>query len=267
MSRIGYTPSMIGFFIKKAFFDGWDNLFSLLLLNLGFTAILGLGVALPASLEAPKWLMITLGSLSLATASVWWSTCVYSLNAVADFKGMKFSDVGAAIKPALVPGLQTGFFLVAILLIVWAGLPFYFSVVGGFLGTLAAGVVFWCAIVLLLALQYYVPVRSRLGGGFKKNIRKSFLLFFDNPGFSLFLFIYNLIGLVLSFFVAGLLPGLAGVALGSSDALRLRLYKYDWLEANPEANRKKVPWDELLVEDRDLVGKRTLKGMFFPWKE
>jgi hypothetical protein len=121
--------------------------------------------------------------------------------------------------------------------------------------------------MLLLALQYYIPIRSRLGGGFKKNIKKSFLIFLDNPGFSLFLFLYNLVGLALSFFLVGLLPGFAGVALAMDGALRLRLYKYDWLETHPEANRKELPWEELIAEDRELVGKRTLKGMFFPWKE
>jgi hypothetical protein len=35
--------------------------------------------------------------------------------------------------------------------------------------------------VVLLALQYYVPLRSRMGGGLKKNLSKSFLLFIDNP--------------------------------------------------------------------------------------
>jgi hypothetical protein len=75
------------------------------------------------------------------------------------------------------------------------------------------------------------------------------------------------ITLVLSVFTAGLLPGLAGIALSADVALRLRLFKYDWLEANPEANRRKVPWDDLLEEDRELVGTRTFKGMFFPWKE
>jgi len=257
---------MVGFFIKKSFFDGWDNLFSLMLMNVVFIAIFGLGAALPSGLEAPTWLILALGALTLAAGSAWWSVCVHSLNAVADFKAFRIADIRASFKAAAVPGLQIGLFLALVFLIVTTGLPFYLSF-GGFLGVLAAGVIFWCGIVVLLALQYYIPLRSRLGGGFKKNLRKSFLLFLDNPGFSLFLFLYNLATLILSIFTAGLLPGLAGIALASDVALRLRLFKYDWLEANPEANRRKVPWDDLLEEDRELVGKRTFKGMFFPWKD
>ena len=97
-----------------------------------------------------------------------------------------------------------------------------------------------------------------------------FLLFADNPGFSFSLALYNLVSLALSLFLALLMPGFAGVALASDDAMRLRMYKYDWLEQHPGLDaraRKDIPWDELLAEDRELVGKRTLKGMIFPWKE
>ncbi len=257
---------MIGFFIKKAFFDGWDNLVSLMLMNLVFTALFALGVALPSTLGAPTWLIVVCGALTLAASAVWWSVCVYSLNVVADFKGFRFADIRSSLKSALVPGLQIGLFLALIFVVVTTGLPFYLEF-GGFFGVLAAGLVFWCGFVVLLALQYYIPIRSRLGGGLKKNLRKCFLLLLDNPGFSLFLFIYNLFNVVISIFTAGLLPGLAGVALGEDVALRLRLYKYDWLEAHPEADRKKIPWDELLQEDRELVGTRTIKNMFFPWKD
>jgi hypothetical protein len=266
MSRIGYTPFMIGFFIKKAFFDGWDHLFSLILLNVGFVLVLSLGMVLPASLSLPDWAGMIIGVVALAAGTVWWSACVFSLKGVSDFGSFSFRDMLASIKEALAPGLQVGAVLALGWLVVSVGLPFYFST-GGIFGALAAGVIFWCAIILLLALQYYIPLRARLGGGLRKNLRKSFVMFFDNPGFSFFLFLYSAITLVLSFFVALLLPGFAGVALAQNVALRLRLYKYDWLEANPEAKRSAVPWEELLEEDRELVGKRTLKGMFFPWKE
>jgi hypothetical protein len=257
---------MIGFFIKKSFFDGWDHLFSLLLLNLGFVLALALGFILPGSLDFPPWAAAALGVAGLAAASIWLSVCVHALAAVADFGSLRFGDIPGCVGRGLVPGLQVGAFVVLGYYVVTVGLPFYIGM-GGIIGALAAGIVFWCAVVILLALQYYLPLRARLGGGLRKNLRKSFLLFFDNPIFSLFLFLYCAANIVLSFFLAFLVPGLAGTALALNVALRLRLYKYDWLEEHPEAKRRGIPWDELLEEDRELVGKRTLKGMFFPWKE
>jgi len=170
------------------------------------------------------------------------------------------------VKSGLVSGLQVGALLVVGFLVISVGLPFYMKL-GGIMGALAAGVIFWCAVIILLAVQYYIPLRARLGGGLKKNLRKSFIVFFDNPGFSVFLFLYSAVNLALSFFLAFLIPGFAGVALAENVALRLRLYKYDWIEEHPDANRREIPWETLLEEDQDLVGKRTLKGMFFPWKE
>ncbi len=61
--------------------------------------------------------------------------------------------------------------------------------------------------------------------------------------------------------------GPAGIQLYMNSALRLLIFKYDWLEENPDAKRKDVPWYELLIDEKERVGKRTLKGMIFPWKE
>ena len=38
---------MIGFLIKKAFFDAWDNLIKMVIFNLGFLVFLALGFFLP----------------------------------------------------------------------------------------------------------------------------------------------------------------------------------------------------------------------------
>ena len=62
-------------------------------------------------------------------------------------------------------------------------------------------------------------------------------------------------------------PGPVGVLLYLDEALRLRLLKYDYLEANPEADRKKIPWDALLIDEREKTGDRTLKNFIFPWKD
>ena len=49
------------------------------------------------------------------------------------------------------------------------------------------------------------------------------------------------------------------------------MYKYDWLEKNPgldaKTARKSIPWDDLLSDDEDIVGDRSLKSFIFPWKD
>jgi hypothetical protein len=122
-------------------------------------------------------------------------------------------------------------------------------------------------VAALLTIQYFLPLVVRRGGGIKANLKAAMTLFLDNPGFSFFLFFHSFISFALSLAVAFLAPGPAGVALASADAVKLRIRKYEWLEAHPGADRKKIPWAELLSEDKELVGTRTLKGMIFPWKD
>ena len=93
-----------------------------------------------------------------------------------------------------------------------------------------------------------------------------FLILLDNPLFTLSLMLTSLLISLLSVLTALLLPGIATVLLLTNAGLKLRLYKYDYLDQHPES-RKHIPWDMLLNEDRERVGKRTLKGMIFPWKE
>ena len=64
---------------------------------------------------------------------------------------------------------------------------------------------------------------------------------------------------------------MAGILINNTNALRILLYKYDYLEEHPELTTKKqrrqIPWDDLLFEDREIVGKRTIRNFLFPWKD
>ena len=76
--------------------------------------------------------------------------------------------------------------------------------------------------------------------------------------------------MALTIITFGLIPGLNGINLTCTNALRLLLYKYDWIEVNPTLTRKEqkdVPWDDLLVNDRRTLGPRTLRSFIFPWKD
>lgn len=256
---------MFGFCLKKAFFDAWDNLFLLVLLNVASLALLLAALLLPGLL-APAWARLLLLGLLVLAGSAWFGGLTWFLKEAADFGTPSLRGLPAALRAAFLPSLQLGGLGLALGAFLSVGLPFYLAR-GGLLGSLAAGLLFWCAVVLVLAAQYYLPLRARLGGGFRKNARKCLVLFFDNPGFSLALGLWNLVCALLSVLTAGLAPGAAGIALNLDVALRLRLYKYDWIEAHPGADKRRLPWDELLAEDRELLGPRSLKGMIFPWKE
>jgi hypothetical protein len=257
---------MLAFFMKKAFFDGWDNLFSLVLVNLGFVALVALGLFLPPLFGRGSLAFFATIVAILLLGAVWWAATVQALVAVADFGKLAWRDGLQLIKKAIIPGLQFGLISIIVTVALYVGLPFYLSH-GGFFGALAAGLLLWLGVIFALSFQWFLPLRARFGGGFAKNFRKCFIFAFDNVFFSFFVFLYNVIELVLSVVSALLLPGFAGLALNLDDAVRIRALKYDYLEVHPGIKRNELPWDEILVEERELVGPRTLKGMIFPWKE
>ena len=257
---------MIGFFIHKAFFDGWDNLFRIAALNVGFLVVGGIFLLGPDLAGAPLAFVLVGFLLTIVATGVWWSATVFALSKVADYGELGLQDIRKALRDGLIPGLQFSALLAALVIILAVAFPFYLGR-GDTLSIAALGIIFWSALGALLVLQYYLPLRARLGGGLRKNLRKSFYFVMDNVLFSIFLLVYNVIALIISMFLAFLLPGPAALALNLNVAVKLRLYKYDWLESNPDNLNRKIPWIELLAEDKERVGKRTLKGMIFPWKD
>ncbi len=64
-----------------------------------------------------------------------------------------------------------------------------------------------------------------------------------------------------------LAPGPAGTALASAVAVRLRMKKYRYLKENPRPTADRSLGMTFFRKEKELVGKRTLKGMIFPWKD
>lgn len=257
---------MIGFFLKKAFFDGWDNLIAIAVLNLGFVLILLGFLTLPMMLiKAPVMVLIVTIVLIFILHFYAGGVSVYTYGFLTgkapDFKSL-FPGIAAIWRLAALFGAISSFQVIVLVI----GFPFYFSM-GGIIGLTAASILFWFSIFWWLVSLWLFPVRVQLDESIKGIFKKSLFLCFDNPGFSIFLGIYTLFNIVLSAVTAFLLPGASGILLSHQIALKLRMYKYDFLDENPGANRKNIPWDALLLDEKEKVGNRTLKGMIFPWKE
>jgi hypothetical protein len=256
---------MFGFLVKKAFFDMWDNLFRMLLMNLGYILIFACFVLTWQFLAAT----VLFGPLAAVCVAIF---CLYTgavsrmCSEIADYRQPGFADFFRFLKENAPASLLLALVICVYAVVVAISFQYYGSIrnLGGWL---ARGVLFWITVACLIALQYYFPIQSRLDRKFRKIFRKMFLVFFDNQGLSIGLLLGAVLIFLFTFLTLLLLPGIATILLWWNVAFKLRLYKYDWLEANPGEKPSKVPWDALLVEDRERVGKRTFKGMIFPWKE
>ncbi len=254
--------------IKKSFFDAWDNLGAVLLGNITIMLLLAAGFWPMFKLfEAENswgWVFLFFViPLVFIIAGVVSSL----LSSIADFRRPAWSDIPKLFKSTWAASL----FLCLVAAVFFAISGFgilYYSSLKNMIGLAATAVLFWLAVAAYLTAIWYFPVRNRLTGGIVKSLKKSMLIMLDNIGISLFTgFIMIPVQLVLWTFTAFGGFGPAGILLYLDVVLRLLMFKYDWLEEHPEAKRNEVPWAELLIDEKDRIGKRTLKGMIFPWKE
>jgi uncharacterized membrane protein YesL len=264
-----YYESMIGFLIKKTFFDFWDNMFRMVLVNLGFIASLAIPIFLPGLIPIPA-LSILVFAAGLLWCFVYLAAAALSVKAVSDYGVFGFSDFLANLKEGWKTGLAlgiTGFLLYAI---TSNAIPFYLQM-NSLFGLFLAALMFWTIFTAICSLQFFFAIRARLDTKLIKVFKKSFIIFFDNPGFALYSLLHTIVTLILSAVLALLFPGPAGLLLFLDEALRLRLLKYDWLDANPDETgskkRRKIPWDEILIDEREKTGTRSFRSFIFPWKD
>ena len=258
---------MIGFLIKKSFFDGWDNLLTILILNIGFIICMAVIFFLPGIAEG------ALGSASallmipgILLFHIFGGAVSNMIRQASDFKAVELKGIVTGIKESWKISVIIGILNCIIFIILIVGIPFYLSL-GNLAGVAGAGLIFWISLFWMLSIQFFFPLHTRMGGSFFVLIKKSMLIALDNPGVSIFALLYSIILGALSVVTAFMMPGITGILLFHQNTVKLRLYKYDWLEENPGGDRKNIPWDALLYEDREKIGPRSLKGMIFPWKD
>lgn len=272
---------MYGFLIKKSFCDDWDNLLLVVVFNVLFMFV-GLLLALLASYVAkifPEGKFVTVQSIVLVLLFLLLiiAFCVLSLAfgelsaKIADFEGVHIGDFFKAIPGVLKDATLYGLLWGAIILLSINCFSFYFTQSKSMFGFFTGCVLFWIDICLLLALQWFVPIRSIMHNNFKKCLKKCLIIFFDNTGFSILVFIHSILLIPFTIALIGFFPSIGGIIINRTNALRIRLYKYDYLEAHPElttrADRKNIPWEELIYDDRETLGPRKLRSFLFPWKE
>ena len=254
--------------LKKAFFDAWDNLGALLLSNLAVMGVMMGGLRpmfrILESRRIEAFIILPVLVLLLFVAV---GTVSALMSILADYRRAAWSEVPGALKSTWKHSLALGIIVTVFFGLSVLGITYY-TAVNSFLALAASALLFWVTLAAYLSMLWFFAVRNRLSGGFRRLLKKCFLIMLDNLGISMFS------GLILVPLQMLLWPltafgafGPAGIQLYMNGALRLLMFKYDWLEGHPEAGRRDVPWYELLIDERERVGKRTLKGMIFPWKE
>lgn len=271
---------MFKFYLKKNFADGWDNFFFLVASNAVTILILVFSYfLLKATYSLHPYFL--LGGFVIFSGVLSLSLFAWGANAakIADFRSPSFGVFFSALKSVWKIGLSFGIFVSVALLLARVAVSYYLSAYfrdGNLIGLIVTAVLGWFLLVSAIALQWFIPLYFlQESNGFSKCLKKSFIIFYDNVGFSIKVFFVNILLFALSCVTFMIVPGLNGILLSSTNALRLRLYKYDWIEKmndenpgfeNDREKRSEVPWEELLAEDKESLGERKLSSFIFPWK-
>ena len=290
---------MIGFFFKKNFYEGWDNVMFFIVPNLILdAALLLLGISaffvtkMPDSMALAGiliWAFLALlACLVLAICSLAWAELAHE---IVNYGVPDLKDFFKNIKSSLKDGIAYGSVCFLVLVITIIGAIYYFTpyfkgsgvnieegaaagTQGSFIGLLAGFIFCWIALTIFMGLFWYPALRSFMHNPFGKSIKKCFILLFDNLAFCVVLGLYNIFLLLVSIVMLGVAPGMAGIGLARENALYLLMKKYDYIEeldkAKEPANspkRRRIPWREILAVDIENTGTKGFKGFFMPWKE
>jgi len=258
---------MFGFVIKKSFFDLWDNFLPAVLMNLGFIVLFAFPAVLPSTLSGagpiPALVVLLVGIVLLFI----YTGAVFGLTrAITDHQSIEWSSFFERLRDSWKAATALAVITVLHLFLLSVAFPVYSSL-DNVVGLFALAILFWMSVIWWITAPYFLPLHQRLPNRIATSFKKSFIFTFDNTGFTIGLALGAIIVVVLSLFTAFLIPGIAGLAIWYQTAVKLRMYKYDYLQEHPDAARKDIPWDALLFDDRERVGKRTLRGMIFPWKD
>lgn len=259
---------MFFFLMKKAFFDGWDNLEILFITNFAFF-ILSAALIWPVFIflkpTSPVFfaLLAMISILEIILLGVV-SALMFSL---ANYHRVSWADFPRLLRETWKQSLILGILTVSFIISSFLGIAYSLSL-RSLLGFTTAMISLWIVIGVYLTILWYFPARNRLQGHFGELLKKCVLLMLDNFLLSLYLgFVMIPLYLIAWPMTAFGALGPSGIQLYLNCALRLLLYKYDWQEKNPNKKRNRVPWHAILVDEKERIGKRTLKGMIFPWKE
>jgi hypothetical protein len=189
---------------------------------------------------------------------------------ISDYRHPGLEDLFLGVKESFMPALVFFAALIFVFFVVRFTIPLYLKM-DNMIGMAAAVFLCWICLFIASSIQFYPAVYYRLGKRPLKSIKKCFIIFFDNAGFCFFILFFNAI---LAVFIL-LFPGCN--SLFTDEALRLRLLKYDWLDEQKlkqnsgvhwqERRKIKIPWKELLAEEKEKTGNRTWKSFIFPWKD
>ena len=149
--------TMIGFLLRKTFYDLWDNLIKIVALNLGFILCTTIPVFLPmltSRLFETNFLDLIAAAFGILICTVYLAAASYSIRTISDYSTFDFADLIAGLKKAWPAGIVMGFFVFFLFFLVTIVFPFYLIIEPPLAGLAFSAIIFWVTVYIILSFQY-----------------------------------------------------------------------------------------------------------------
>jgi uncharacterized membrane protein YesL len=262
-------PSLISTIYKKAFWNTYDHVGRLLLLNLLWAGCFPLPTylaywLLPLDGQAKIGAILLVGMLahSFATTGVFAATAD-----IVDYRRFTLKQFFARGRALYLRALGINLLSIGVFYLTYVSIRFYLALEGpaGVLGFFLVGVQVWIVLFILTMRIYLIPLLVKKDWGVFKLIKWSAILVVLRPVFSLLLLLQaTAAAVIIGITIIGailILMSLASVFLNTM--LREVLKE---LEASGEPKRRPTSWKEIFEDERAREEEpRSLKDLFHPW--
>lgn len=257
------TKSLIGRCLKKFFWNVYDHLGSLVLLNLlwlllslPWIIVTGFLFFVSSNLAQQKQFLLSFTAILMAVQLLFVSPPTVALFAVTrkyvEYKPASLLEIFGALKHFFLPSQGLGILYLLFTVIVTVSISFY-KHLGGLFGLSLFGLMSWIEMLVFGTMIFALPLLVAREAGIWTTFKQSLLLILDNLLFSLVLFLIVLLLVAFGIFTGAgiifLITSLISILLNT--ALRELLRKYSTNEVS-------------VGEDEEE--KRGFRDLLKPWE-
>jgi hypothetical protein len=250
---------MFGCAIKKAFYDFWDNLYTVFLFNLIFVMLGTLVVIFLVTPHGFLFIMI-IAIVGFVLLSNFLAAQFLFFTEIANFETPTFKEIFGKIAETWKVNLVISLLYVGVITLVITGVPFYLSARGS-IRVIGPGVLLGTSILISLILLFFYPFYVKFDGKIIRSFITSVRFISDNVFFVIGVVVGIGIIAEISSFTLMLFPGPGAMIVWVCSCFKLRMYKYEYLEKNPETNGA-IPWNDILEKEREQYKNRGIFGKF-----
>lgn len=253
---------MISFLIKRSFWSFWENMLSMVLINLFFiihVALVAVALNFLMSNLIVMIVIIAIVSISALFYLITVSKLVFEL--LKNQERITIRKFFQNYKSSVVQSIPMLIFCLIYFSLLLFTMRNYTKLEGTMVTTVIFFLLAWIILFSLIAFGYFLSLQHHMNDKLFVTIKKCLILFFAHPLLSIVLAFFTIFQLSISVVLLFFLPGISSVIVLWEEATRILMLKYDYIEKNPDIDIRKFPWDVVLADEKERLGHKSVRDL------